>query len=1783
MATETSTLRFVIERKDTGDTLGYLEKLKKAAAGVDAGLDKLKKAVNDTGMEELASDAKTMGDALEDEVVSIKKAVQNLATYKRQLSDMHQNTKRSVEGTAQLAHTTRAYREAINRARETTKWYNEEIEKTEEAFENATDEKKLNNLVTKLEILEEEKASINIKRNVALTKLYGQELKNNRTIMKQSNDILTVYTDKIKMNTQEVRLQRGEIAKNLAIDKAIKTVTNDAAQAEAMYSQRINKTTRDMNLNTDAITKRALAFKLEQLEKSKSLIGETKGRAIANLSSMGASPLVANFGAMASREVVGVNAYAKGMDRLIATERAQANIVREANVASASHAETLRRLKEATDKATSATERKILADELQVAQQKQEGITNTLHTAQMKLKTAQEQNSIIVTKEAGIIANDYKKHIQGLSSAIKNNMQTEASAIAYRRLKKQISESAAVALKKYTLEIQANALAMNTSTSQAAKNALAEKGRALETAKASIITLRDTELMRARNVVLGAWATKMNTAANTMLRLGRVMSRYFTTAVVAATAAGLKMSANIEAQIVRFNILTQTMSGVSDRGKKLFEELIEYSARTPFQLNEIDEAAQTLLAFGTPVEQVMGELKMLGDVAQGDSEKLERVAMSFGKVRSRGTAHMRELNRFIMSGVPIIGQLSKNLGLTGEQLFKAVAANKVAFEDVNQAIKDLTSAGGKFNNMTEQVSVTLQGRFSTALDNLKLDLASVTQDFTDDVKKLLEDFINWSQGFRQLDSEARKALITVGLITATIGPMAIAVARAIQVIRTAVMSFEKWQIVLYAVATAIAAISYVKMKQQMKEAGDVAEDLTEITEKLNGMYQYQEGVIPGLTQRMYELAIQYGAEIELAKELLQVKQLLAKQEAGWEKSEEYAEAAKNFRNFQSYVADLYDFSEMQFTLSPITFDTPPSEEVIQKFSSLIADITEGLPETTSIFEHFLGYDGNGFDTTRLTTGAVNNIAKAMNSIVRDLNKENPISELGRKWQSELYNFSIRTFTVNPITGIVDTVTEETAQAFGRLADEIMQALPETVGLFNKFMDYDLVGIDPAHLTASAVNNISKALSDIVAEIGDQDPLAEISKKWQTDLYEFATSQLVESVTIMGESTLTDEAAKKFADLANSIMEAIPETESVFAKFFNLGFDPAYITSDAIRGATKEIKQIISGMSKEDYLSGLGETWRQQLADEINSFTSGAVLEKYVNVDEDSLRDELYGRLKGVGTGLADVASDIDDGSTTISLAIQRNKNAIVDLQRVLAAYREKLGLSPDDIIKEDQLVADAIDQYWNDIENLISMRVAEIESEATKENIVKKLLGINELASSKEMLNKQLNDIISEIVSFDVSYIIDESGVVTIPDTIMALFEEGGRIASQLAKIAEKEQKIDLFEAYFTGDMDTVRKAKLEQDLKDNYTELAEAITTQGLDYVSLSNMIETGDFSALDEATQQLIESTMNMAAEIKNAAEKEDISIIEAFLGTPTEWDDYITNLNIAAKTEELATLINAAVPEGVTLAEFLNAGEFTEEMDAIIASIKALKSELRSDWKVNLLESFGVEEGSELYNLFSGIADVMRNAVLPAFEEFGASLTDSISGTHSFANAFESLQSALAKALPDLMLTTGLEILGENPASALGWTLVAGSAGVALLGGMANANQASTTTSGTISYSANGDVFNNGYIANSPMMRSTPYGASMIGEAGTEGVLPLTRINGTLGVHATGSGANVQVNIINNGTAQVEQTETTNPDGSKTIDVIIIDAVKKGIASGELDNSLRGNFGVSRRGRR
>jgi tape measure domain-containing protein len=130
----------------------------------------------------------------------------------------------------------------------------------------------------------------------------------------------------------------------------------------------------------------------------------------------------------------------------------------------------------------------------------------------------------------------------------------------------------------------------------------------------------------------------------------------------------------------------------------------------------------------------------------------------------------------------------------------------------------------------------------------------------------------------------------------------------------------------------------------------------------------------------------------------------------------------------------------------------------------------------------------------------------------------------------------------------------------------------------------------------------------------------------------------------------------------------------------------------------------------------------------------------------------------------------------------------------------------------------------------------------------------------------------------------------------------------------------------------------------------------------------------------------------------------------------------------------------------------------------------------------------------------------------------------------------------------------------------------------GGGGGVGQVAFASMGRAFDSSGTQFFAKGGIVNSPTAFSHSQGLGVMGEAGPEAILPLKRgSDGSLGVGAAG----VVINVINNSNADVQTQETTNADGSRTIDLLIVGKVKEGIVNGMFDNSLKQSFGLQRRG--
>ncbi len=131
--------------------------------------------------------------------------------------------------------------------------------------------------------------------------------------------------------------------------------------------------------------------------------------------------------------------------------------------------------------------------------------------------------------------------------------------------------------------------------------------------------------------------------------------------------------------------------------------------------------------------------------------------------------------------------------------------------------------------------------------------------------------------------------------------------------------------------------------------------------------------------------------------------------------------------------------------------------------------------------------------------------------------------------------------------------------------------------------------------------------------------------------------------------------------------------------------------------------------------------------------------------------------------------------------------------------------------------------------------------------------------------------------------------------------------------------------------------------------------------------------------------------------------------------------------------------------------------------------------------------------------------------------------------------------------------------------------------------NANGSSVTEGGF----AKGGAFNQGvqFFADGGVVnRTTAFGYSgglgVMGEAGPEAIIPLKRgSDGKLGVSS--SGANVQVNIINQAGVEIEQTESTSPNGDRVVQVLIRNTVQELFASGGMDRTMKAQYGIARRG--
>ena len=185
----------------------------------------------------------------------------------------------------------------------------------------------------------------------------------------------------------------------------------------------------------------------------------------------------------------------------------------------------------------------------------------------------------------------------------------------------------------------------------------------------------------------------------------------FITNPIVALTAGIGVVSKIgmaaEKTATSFNVLV----GSEDRAAKMLGELNRYADNTLWDRSTVQEASKTMLGFGVSTESVVGDLKMLGDVAMGDKNKLNQLALVFGQISAAGKLQGQDLLQLINAGYNPLLDISQMTGKSVARLKEDMSKGLVTFDMVRAAFQKATGEGGKFANMTERIAQTSYGAF----------------------------------------------------------------------------------------------------------------------------------------------------------------------------------------------------------------------------------------------------------------------------------------------------------------------------------------------------------------------------------------------------------------------------------------------------------------------------------------------------------------------------------------------------------------------------------------------------------------------------------------------------------------------------------------------------------------------------------------------------------------------------------------------------------------------------------------------------------------------------------------------------------------------------------------------------------------------------------------------------------------------------------------------------------------------------------------------------------------
>ena len=223
-----------------------------------------------------------------------------------------------------------------------------------------------------------------------------------------------------------------------------------------------------------------------------------------------------------------------------------------------------------------------------------------------------------------------------------------------------------------------------------------------------------------------------------------------------------KAAIDARSKVEQLEISFSTLLGSQEKANSLLAELKSYGTVTPYDTEGLAQAARLMLSYGMSANKVMPMLKVLGDIAMGDKEKLQSLALAFSQMSASGRVYKQDLNQMVNAGFNPLQIIAEKTGKSIGELNDELSAGKISVNQIEQAFIDATSEGGKFHNMVNNMSNSLEGKIASMADeweNLKAAIGGLSSP----VVTVAIDMTTW--GIQKLTNAIEQLKAALGDVT----------------------------------------------------------------------------------------------------------------------------------------------------------------------------------------------------------------------------------------------------------------------------------------------------------------------------------------------------------------------------------------------------------------------------------------------------------------------------------------------------------------------------------------------------------------------------------------------------------------------------------------------------------------------------------------------------------------------------------------------------------------------------------------------------------------------------------------------------------------------------------------------------------------------------------------------------------------------------------------------------------------------------------------------------------